>query len=481
MARCSMLMRKLIKLLPGAAIIAFAFSFAFAAVVQSGAAEQNFAVFENGVIKVDCAIYDGDYTLGVINVKNGWVEALQFVTAANGRLTVVVDVGTIDAASCVVNIYNARGDVVLKLLVVIAPMPSAPPETPSPTPAASPGASATPAPSPSQSPAPTPGQSSTPMPEKTAAPGAGGSRNPSYTRPSPENVKFASEVDIWAQSNSGRHYIEFIIDGYDALAFNEKALKTLCESGRGLSVRKGIVTVVLPVEVLHELEICTAQYMEIMIIPTLIPYAHDFTYSVNKTLSGYSYNIGVYVDGEWRFSFSSPVTVKYDVSSFKLMPADTKKLTGIIFDDGGIPQLGGENVGSSFNIYTSRLGAIGVRVSDTFVRITVSVNSALINVNGAGVLMDAVPYIADGRVMVPVRFVAEALGAEVLWLEKEQSVLIKLDGRTLSLRIGEVFDGMDVPAVIVEGRTMVPLRFVSEQLGCNVIWNDAMKTAVIYR
>ena len=89
--------------------------------------------------------------------------------------------------------------------------------------------------------------------------------------------------------------------------------------------------------------------------------------------------------------------------------------------------------------------------------------------------MEVSPYTVDGRTMVPARIVAETFGADVDWVDTENKVLITLGDKNISLVIGELFatvNGeqvtLDVPSVETNGRTLVPLRFVSETLGFDV-------------
>lgn len=93
---------------------------------------------------------------------------------------------------------------------------------------------------------------------------------------------------------------------------------------------------------------------------------------------------------------------------------------------------------------------------------------------------DTEPYInTDGRTMVPVRFVSEMLGAEVKWNANTETVNIKYEGKEIRMPIGSsevTVDGeastLDTAAELYEGRTMVPLRFVSEVLSSKVTWDD---------
>jgi len=85
----------------------------------------------------------------------------------------------------------------------------------------------------------------------------------------------------------------------------------------------------------------------------------------------------------------------------------------------------------------------------------------------------------NGRTLVPVRFVSESFGADVSWYENTQTAEIRLNGTIISLQLGsqimkvnnrEVV--LDVPAEEIEGRTLVPLRAVAEALNKRVFWDD---------
>jgi amicyanin len=105
-------------------------------------------------------------------------------------------------------------------------------------------------------------------------------------------------------------------------------------------------------------------------------------------------------------------------------------------------------------------------------------------VNGQPVVSD-VPSFLDtdlNRTFVPVRFVSQALGASVDWDPVNQQVIISWSGNRILLPINsstatiQSIDNtsndvvLDAPALIVDDRTMVPLRFVSEVLGAEVVW-----------
>jgi hypothetical protein len=89
--------------------------------------------------------------------------------------------------------------------------------------------------------------------------------------------------------------------------------------------------------------------------------------------------------------------------------------------------------------------------------------------------MDVLPKIDNGRTLVPLRFIANALGANISWNDATQEVTLILDGKILTFAIGETAPGMDIPAQLVDGRTLVPLRFICEFFGAIVTWCDDMR------
>ena len=107
-------------------------------------------------------------------------------------------------------------------------------------------------------------------------------------------------------------------------------------------------------------------------------------------------------------------------------------------------------------------------------------------VDGQPVAFDVPPAIAGGRVLVPLRGVFERLGAVVAWDNRTQTVLAQRGATSVALTIGAaqaMINGqpaaLDVPPMLIGGRTMVPLRFVSQALGANVVWDAPSATVAI--
>lgn len=115
-----------------------------------------------------------------------------------------------------------------------------------------------------------------------------------------------------------------------------------------------------------------------------------------------------------------------------------------------------------------------------------------IMVNNQVLRPDVPARVINGRTMVPVRFVAQALNCAVDWDQATSTVIITSPGKNRARppvnrtgRINILVDGRllspDVPPLLLSGRTMVPVRFVAEALGATVDWNGATQTVLIKR
>lgn len=116
-------------------------------------------------------------------------------------------------------------------------------------------------------------------------------------------------------------------------------------------------------------------------------------------------------------------------------------------------------------------------------------------VNGEYVNFDVQPQIINGRTMVPVRAIFEALGATVTWEPETQRVhaekwyeptqglvfaIFEIGSNVMINSFGEMYDYIDTPAMIIDGRTLVPARAAAEAFDYKVSWDEATKTVYIY-
>lgn len=93
--------------------------------------------------------------------------------------------------------------------------------------------------------------------------------------------------------------------------------------------------------------------------------------------------------------------------------------------------------------------------------------------------IDVPPVLINNRVMVPIRFIAENQGAQVDWDEQTRTVTVQMDGQTLSLVIDQSPADFDTPPTIIKGRTFLPTRYVMEKLGADVHWAEVDQSVII--
>jgi len=116
--------------------------------------------------------------------------------------------------------------------------------------------------------------------------------------------------------------------------------------------------------------------------------------------------------------------------------------------------------------------------------ITLTVGQTLAGIDGSPYTLDAPPYVdrQSQRTMAPVRFISEALGAEVKWDSTTRQVTVEDSGsRVIVLTLDSskaLVDGTErtmdcAPELLPPGRVFVPLRFVSETLGAQVDYDSA--------
>jgi uncharacterized repeat protein (TIGR02543 family) len=133
--------------------------------------------------------------------------------------------------------------------------------------------------------------------------------------------------------------------------------------------------------------------------------------------------------------------------------------------------------------------AIAVAPETHLVRLTIG--STLLTVDGKQTVLDAAPVIQNGRTLLPIRAIVEAFGGTIEWHAELRVVTMYLNGHQVSLQIGnwqgyvdgvqtaiEASDPKVVP-IIISGRTFLPLRFVTENLGLQVEWDPVTRTVTV--
>lgn len=118
-----------------------------------------------------------------------------------------------------------------------------------------------------------------------------------------------------------------------------------------------------------------------------------------------------------------------------------------------------------------------------------NVAAANVTFNGMPIESDIPPIIVNDRILVPIRAIGNHLNADVSWNQQSKEATIKTSNQEIILKVNSptvTVNGVQkeipygIPAMLInDARIMVPLRFVSEVLGCNVDWNQSTRTGVI--
>ena len=109
-----------------------------------------------------------------------------------------------------------------------------------------------------------------------------------------------------------------------------------------------------------------------------------------------------------------------------------------------------------------------------------------VSVDGERLSFDVPPQIIDGRTMVPIRAIFEAIGAEVSWDDATKTALCEKGNTKVSMTVGNKAETvndkvveMDIAPVVIDNRILAPARYVAEAFGYSVVWNGTLKTIII--
>ena len=136
--------------------------------------------------------------------------------------------------------------------------------------------------------------------------------------------------------------------------------------------------------------------------------------------------------------------------------------------------------------FTSVLAAVPGAKAESITTIEVYMGKNTGTVNGKSTTLEQGAMITNGRTLVPLRFITEAMGATLVWDAVTRTANITLAGNKIALTIDKTVakvNGYDVtldaPAAIVNGKTLVPLRFVAESMGATTAWNAILKKVTV--
>ena len=113
--------------------------------------------------------------------------------------------------------------------------------------------------------------------------------------------------------------------------------------------------------------------------------------------------------------------------------------------------------------------------------ITMQIGNTDVTVNEDVIKNDVAPVIRNDRTLVPIRIATETLGGKVDWNDATKEVTLNIDGKEIKMTIGVILEKYGVAPMIINDRTYVPIRFVADELGAEVQWNEETKTVTIIK
>lgn len=193
----------------------------------------------------------------------------------------------------------------------------------------------------------------------------------------------------------------------------------------------------------------------------------------------------VYIDLAKSINWKGWKTLNVDLSGLNIAyPAKLKRFYVVNVEEGQ------DERAATGMIQLDNIKLTGTAQTPTYTNPTgslaMTVGKKTATLNGTSQSIDAAPMLKDNATYIPVKYIVDAFGGQANWNQSSQRVTILRSGQLMDLTVGDkafVVNGKrqssSVAPVVVSGRTLVPLRLVSEQLGLNVKWDQTTKTITI--
>ncbi len=193
----------------------------------------------------------------------------------------------------------------------------------------------------------------------------------------------------------------------------------------------------------------------------------------------------VYIDIAKSLNWKGWKTLNVDLSGLNIAyPAKLKRLYVVNVEEGQ------DERAATGMIQIDNIKLTGATQAPSFTNPTgslaMTVGKKTATLNGQAQSIDAAPMLKDSATYIPVKYIVDAFGGQANWDQSNQRVTILRAGQLIDLTVGQKnyvqngrLQSSSVAPVIVSGRTLVPLRLVSEQLGLNVKWDQTTKTITI--
>jgi len=197
------------------------------------------------------------------------------------------------------------------------------------------------------------------------------------------------------------------------------------------------------------------------------------------------FNVDINISTDEENIYSLAYTVVISLAEFGILDAGINyhRIVAMLED--------GTMIGGRFNPETELFvfeatitGSFTISYIEDLKRLTLTLDSyEIVDLaeNTSTQAMDVLPIIYEDRVLVPLRFIAYSLDVDIDWNPQTGEVTLTRDDTALTFRPGAPVEGMDVPAQIVQGRTMVPTRFIAEFFDSVVTWDEYTRSVEIIR
>lgn len=172
------------------------------------------------------------------------------------------------------------------------------------------------------------------------------------------------------------------------------------------------------------------------------------------------------------------LTVKEDITIFSLHDIDLRKNKEIIFETITDEKIKKGIINAELKLNDGTSVPIQLEVKRS---ISISINDILIVHN------EISPFVKNGVTFVPLRMIAEELGSEVIWDEINKSIIVTKNDTLIKLFINQdimfvndYITKMDFAPIVVNGNTMIPIRTLAENLGAKVVWDKENYIVKLY-
>ena len=197
----------------------------------------------------------------------------------------------------------------------------------------------------------------------------------------------------------------------------------------------------------------------------------------------YNYSVKVESDARAEVSLSKNNAVAGDKVVITVTPEQGQQVDNVTVTDANGREIAVTKVSDTQYSFIMPAGAVKIAAVTTAAtydkKIVMQLNNKAVTVNGSVIQNDAAPIIVDGRTLVPIRVITETLGGKADWNNKTHTVTLTINGKQLQMTIGQTIAGFDAAPIIHNSRTYVPIRYVAEALGAKVVWEEDAQQIVV--